>query len=228
MKCGCKILKHLKKGLLARETPILVTALFAAVGWGSTHIIDRIVNSPTVKYDVIIEKKEKEGSNVYYKTTVEIHNISLNTSFKNVEFFLRRASNSDVTFFENDKSKAEVIPTPPVWAASDFGPDKLPKPLANVDPRGVAFTVPSLPPNGRVNLVAYFQGTGEPVLQVRSKTAMLLSSPSFKTWLAINEFPIIVTVIIIWALVVMLLLSWGAPASKPQGNSGAEGDAPSH
>src|SRR5208337_4709629 len=98
-----------------------------------------------------------------------LHNLSLKETFYDLVIFIRPGRNGQLKFLTDKGDKStwpEVIPHAPLW----FGEQQLPADQLPIEPSGsqVLYRVPQLPPDGRITLVAYYQGQGEPVLQAKT------------------------------------------------------------
>src|SRR5688572_24867253 len=72
--------KIIRARLSQKEVPFLVTLLLAWSGWGIGHMVDRVIESPTVEYDITSVTQGAEKL-----TTVHLANLS-NQAFYDLKF----------------------------------------------------------------------------------------------------------------------------------------------
>jgi hypothetical protein len=76
----------------ADKFPYLLAALFGILTWATTHIADRLINSPIIKYKT---EEKKVGSHV--EVVYHIKNVSKDKAFEKIDFFLE-AENPDTIY----------------------------------------------------------------------------------------------------------------------------------
>lgn len=173
---------------LGERLPYVVTLLFAAIGWGVTHTVDRVLKSPIVEYRT--QTRSVDAHQVY---TVRLRNLSREAVYENVNFVFLLSSSRDGVFVD-----ADIVAVPPAWEG-----DKPPLRQKH----SVQFPIPALYPAWEFELRARYTGSQVPVLRMeKSKTPFRLSPPSLETFLYDNEIPVIAASIGIWAALLLFLI----------------------
>ena len=175
---------------LAEKLPYVVTLLFAAIGWGVTHIVDRVLNSPIVEYRTEVV----EGSDRTTRTFVaRLRNMSRDRAYTNltVEFLLPPSSTGKFT-------TGTVDAKPP--AAFGSRPPKMAGGSAKFD-------IPALFPSWEIALIANYTGDEIPELRLeKANPAPRLVRPSLETFLVDHEVKIILGAIVLWAGLILFLV----------------------
>lgn len=176
--------------LRVEKAPYLVTILFASLGWGTKHTVDRILASPTIEYTYEVRDTSQNKS-----VTVTLRNVSHDKIFKNLLFVLLLPPDAPGEFLSVKKTALS-----PAWEG-DNPPHKT--------KHSGTFDLPALHPNWEVRLVATFSGDISPTLRLHSsETSVRLVQPSVETFLVKHELLFFTSMIIIWALVILVLLSY--------------------
>ena len=198
--------------LSADSAPYLVTLAIAGIAWAITHTVDRIVTSPIVEYDIVYET----GDGVT-KVVVRLENLSTGTGFRNVTFVLREAARDADIAFDCKECRSLVIGTAPV-STTGYAADST--------TQSVTFRVPSLPPGGRVDLVAHYTGQARPIFLVKEDGSDIrLLEPSLETWFARHESNVILAIIAFWLalLAVTVVVAGRAGHTGDTSSRGAHG-----
>ena len=164
--------------LLSDKAPFALSILIAASGWFITHFVERIEHSPTIEYQLILEKLDSEKT----KLTVKLHNLSLSKSFENSTFLLRKADPADKSFNFLSDAQSQVLPHAPAWVGQELSPD--------VSPEAAQFKIQFLPPDGRVDLIAFCKGVCTRVAfqgRPAHRTAMRLTERTWETYFVRHE-----------------------------------------
>ncbi len=181
------------------KVPTLVVIFLTAAGWVVTHIVDRVLNSPTVEYAIEQIDIKKDGGSSVAQEIVHLENLSANMSFNGLEFALRPKRINDDLLFINDASNgfiSEIRPYAPVW------PGDM---TVTTEEKGVKYTIGSLPPRGKIDLIAYFHGTVAPELVSYSTgPVMVLLPPSIETFFARHEACVLIAAVIIGGIAMFL------------------------
>lgn len=180
--------------LMSDKTPLAISILIAAIGWSISHFVDRIENSPTIEYNLVVEKIDVNKT----KLTVELHNLSLNKSFESSTFLIRRLDPADDSFRFLQNQQAIVIPHAPAWVGQEL--------TATTSPEAAQFQIKLFPPEGQVDLVAYCTGSCERVVfqgRPAEGTVMRLVERNFETFLVRHELLLFVS--LLGVMIVMLV-----------------------
>lgn len=181
---------------LGERLPYVVTLLFAAVGWGVTHTVDRVLKSPVVEYQTKVLAGAKQSSLV-----VTLRNLSHERVYEDVS----------ITFLLRGKEAGQFISArktavPPAWEG-DVEP--------MVTAQSVQFDRLTLHPAWEVMLTAQFNGPVSPVVHlVSAKPTVRLVPPSLETFLLNNEVKVILGALLLWAAILIWLVG-ARPADKP-------------
>lgn len=179
------------------KAPYVVTILFASIGWGVTHTVDRLLASPIIEFTTELKPTATNKTIV-----VTLHNISHDKIFKKLSFTLMLPEGTG-TFVS-----AKKVPVPPAW---DGDID------ASAEGHTANFLFPALHPGWEVRLIAKFSGDSSPTLYLQdSETAVRLVSPSWETFLVTYELQFIIGMIVTWAILVLVLLMTGVNSSEPR------------
>lgn len=174
---------------LGERLPYLVTLLFAAVGWGVTHTVDRVLKSPIVEYQTQVSTTP--AGKVFH---VRLRNLSQDRVYKNVRLVMLLPVTKQGVF-----ESAGVDPKPPAWEGA-AGP--------LVKDYSVQFHLPALYPSWEFELKAKFTGSEVPVLRMsEADPALRLAGPSLETFLFDHEITIIAVAIGVWAALLLLLIA---------------------
>lgn len=122
--------------------PLLVTAMFAAVGWGIVHVIDQLVDAPTVEYCKTLPKRDE--------AQVTIENLSRKIVFQGLKFGLRRPANTKGRF-----STTEISADPPFFVEGTEGG------IVTTEGATAEFLIPILHPGAKITMSAKFAGFDE-------------------------------------------------------------------
>lgn len=180
--------------------PYIVTMLFAAMGWGVTHSVDRLLSSPVVQFETETKTAGNKTSFV-----VTLRNLSHDRLYKNLRLIFLLPSKDGGEFLT-----AQTIAKPPAWDG-----DRPP----TVTAKSVQFDLPALHPSSEVALRAEFIGAVVPIVRLeRAEPTVRLVAPSFETFLLKHEFKIIVGALLVWAgvLAAMVGMRWGKKSIAEQ------------
>lgn len=206
--------KILRKILTNKEFPYLLTILFVLVGWSFTHVVNRLLQSPTLEYK-IRESREKANSLSY-----EIENITRDKLFKDLTFLLLFDGPAKEKLI-----KADLVVLPPARISGEV---KLP-PV--VEAEYAKFFVPEFHPNWRMALKVELKvGLSEKEYpRLRFSTGddkpIRLVPASFETFLVKHEFSIILILLVSWSLLIISYLYCLGKANIPVEKAKAENGA---
>lgn len=192
------------------KAPYFVTAIVAALAWTLTHAVDRLAETPYLKYDVSNTTTADK-----YSSYITIQNITRNITFKDVNLLVT-ASPQDVVI------SGSVIPHQPAYEGDRQG---------ITEGRTFDFTFPVIQPGWRFD-VSVVHRTDAPVF-IRLSTdqqSIYATRPSAETCLVEHEFGALVFIIAIGglALAVSLWRTGKAPSSavaSPQATGPCQGAA---
>jgi hypothetical protein len=167
--------------------PYLLTLLFVLLGWGLTHTVDRLLDSPLIEYTV--KQEAKEGSvNIEYQIT----NITRDKLFKGLSFLVMLP----------DTPKARIVKAS--WAV--LPPIRLDPSAKEPDTNAMRaiYYVPQFHPNCSIRLQVLISGSVVPPLRFSSSdTAVMLIHSSLQTFLVRNEICILVILMATWSIAIL-------------------------
>lgn len=179
--------------LFSDKTPLAVTILVAAMGWCITHFVNRIENSPTIEYSVV--KKTISSNKIEYK--IELRNLSLNKSFEDLDFVIRKIDPTDRSF--------DFLPNPEINKVIAHAPTLVVQ-TVKFGLEGAQFNLKEFPPEGRVDLIVFCNGSCEKVVfqgKANNGVAMRLVKRNFETFLVQNQ--LIVSMLLLIAMTIPLI-----------------------
>lgn len=180
--------------LKTEKFPYLLTILFALIGWGLTHSVDRLINSPIIEYKLKKEFSENGGKTVSY----EITNISRDRLFENLEFKLLCKRGYKGKFL---KAKSKPFPPMDLPEEVEFGDEY------------VKITIPEFHPDWKFILTVKMSEDFYPTLHFSSKNSATGNKPirllqsGFETCIIKHELQIIVGLIALWLLTIVIYLA---------------------
>lgn len=158
------------KRLSRKEVPFLVTLFAACAGWAINHVVDRVLDSPTIVYktDIVAASNGK------------IVKVTMTNLSKQAFFGLK---------FEIQAPGIRICDTPPKYEPPAWPSNK--PPAQGTD--GVAFIIDQLHPSWEMSMCAKLNGDKTPVFLLRetgssssqgesSKQAVRLVKPSLETF----------------------------------------------
>jgi hypothetical protein len=170
------------------KAPYILTVLFALIGWGMKHSVDRLLGSPILAFT-----SEVTPAGAHQLITITLQNISHDKSFKDLKFVLIFPRTPSGKFVEASK-----VATPPAWDGDQ---------PAYLSEHSVEFDFPVLHPNWEVKLGAKFSGKVIPVFRVsKSETPLRVIPQSLETILVRHELQIILGMIAFWFLLILVII----------------------
>src|SRR5690348_970568 len=91
MACNC-LPCHRKERMLTDKAPYILTIVVAGLAWAATHLADRLLSSPMVKYSV--QRIADKGNQTLYLT---FKNITRDKTFKQLQLVLTAPSDGVIT-----------------------------------------------------------------------------------------------------------------------------------
>lgn len=170
--------------LSAKEIPFLLTLLFAASGWSMTHLVDRVVSSPTIEY-----KTEVEYTKTQKNFVVTLTNLS-RQYFKGLKFEITEIG-ADIRLI--GKPGRENLA--PAWT---FTTDANP----SITNKSVAYMVDQFHPDWRIKISIGFEGIGLPKFYLKetgNDQPVRLVESGLETFFAKNEACILFLLGFMWS-----------------------------
>ena len=165
------------KILTANQLPYLVAVAFAVIGWGVTHSVDRIVESPLVE----VSEKNTTLENGNKRLDLTIENLSNSDVVREIVLLIKFPKHDG--YFYTDSLR--MLPTPPAYV-TQFNPDVLNR--KNYNGMSQFFRIDMLHPGWKVRFVAEYESESKPIYQFRAaENAMKIMEPSLATFFAKNE-----------------------------------------
>jgi hypothetical protein len=172
--------------MLAEKAPYAITIVMAALTWAATHLADRLLSTPMVKYSVQ-RLATKDGQTLY----LTFKNITRDKTFKQLQLILTAPSNGVII-------SGAVIPVQP--ASEGDQPYK-------VEGRTFEFVFPEFQPGWQIELSVNYTGSAQPSLRLSSPDQTIYAvTPSIETAIVEYDIEILAGLATIW--IVALLLIW--------------------
>lgn len=181
---------------MAESAPYLVTITVAAIAWAFTHTVDRLTDTPFLKYTI-----EEVRSGDKYSTYIVISNITRNKTFKKINL-LATTSIKDVV------TGGSIIPRSPAFEGDN------PPTIAE---RTFAFTFPQIEPGWQFE-VSIIHNTSDPAtlrLSTDGDQTFLATTRTMETFLLEYEIPILMIFIVLAAAALGLSLRSRRPDQSP-------------
>jgi hypothetical protein len=147
--------------MLTDKAPYAVTIVMAALTWAVTHLADRLLSTPMVKYSVQ-RLSTKDGQTLY----LTFKNVTRDKTFKQLQLVLTAPSNGVII-------SGAVIPVEP--ASEGDRPYR-------VAGRTFEFTFPEFQPGWQIELSVNYTGSAQPSLRLSSPEQTVYAlTPSIET-----------------------------------------------
>lgn len=208
----------LKKVLFAREAPYVATLFVALVAWILTHLAERLVQTPTLDYEVIrqeLSPPEKADARIFpptnssgiaedvKKDVFRVRNISHSARFGKITFYLKFPPYSAGR--ERMRFAWTTYNLPALPRTKAVGDRKSEPP--GCDHEGWAwYPVQEFHPDWSVDLICFHTGEGTPGLgfSTDADAAMRLVEKDCLTWLVRNE-PKVLFGLLIGSMILMII-----------------------
>jgi hypothetical protein len=168
---------------MAERLSFLLTAVLGILGWLVTYYVERVTHSPTVQYGVY------QSGNA---TAYTLLNVSRAESFGPIT----------VTLTTTEATKilgSDIEPVEPADEDLDASPDET--------EHSVQFTLNRLLPGGQIAFAVRTDANERPRLYLRSANqAVRFTQGGFETWLVRNETAVVLSLILIWAGILLFLV----------------------
>jgi hypothetical protein len=168
--------------------PYLLTLLVGLIGWGLTHIVDRLIGSPIIEYSI-----SKDQNQDTLQLAYEIHNINRSKKFNDVDFLLR----TDVP--TNKFIQAHYRINPPMKI--DETNDKF-----YYDSSFYEARIKQFQPDFCFKIIIKKLGKEVTPLRISSASPVKLTESCWETYLLKNEFHLIFFLILLWLLMLMIYI----------------------
>lgn len=174
------------------------TAFVTSAGWVVKHTVDRLVESPTVEFQ-IQSKAIDIGDRNTWEIRATIVNLSSKITLRDSQFmFVSRSKEGGGrldTEFVVDDSSTVLVSHPPSMPGSIRG---------SVDVNAAIFTIPTFAPGAKFDLIARYKGSVEPRFVGKpggaNQDSFNLIPRSVQTWLVRYEFWVLAAALAIWFL----------------------------
>src|ERR1700747_591009 len=88
---------------MSDKAPLIVTLVLAIIGWAVTHVVDRLIDTPTIELDRTT-RSDKTGSSVSLRLT----NLAHDKAFRKIEVVVTAPEGETITDFA-------VVPVEPAF-----------------------------------------------------------------------------------------------------------------
>jgi len=191
--------------ILNHKAPFIVTLLTAALAWSVTHIVDRLNNTPFLKYDLLIE----DSRNIR-RLRISLENITNDKVFRNLSIVASSPHDSAI-------SRISIVPQEPAFEGD--------KPYSiSESGRTAQIKLPVVQPGWSFDILVEYAGKNRPYLRIETKNdTVKLTRPNLETFLVENEFKVIVCLISIW-LVTLAIIFWIMAIARKKNTNGKQID----
>jgi hypothetical protein len=173
---------------------LVFTASLAAVGWITTHLVDRVVSTPTIEYSI---SKTKDGN--IQSFNLVLANITRDRSFEDINIVFqsdpcKSRNGKNLGGYVNCFSEINIIPEEPA-------DDGLEPPNSYLT--SAVLKIPKIMPGGVYNIHSRYNGNDKNITRVRlssDKTTINFLKSGFETKIVRYEIFILIVFFIIWSL----------------------------
>lgn len=177
--------------MLTDKAPYIVTIVVAALAWALTHMADRLLSTPMVKY-TIQELSSNTGKTVF----LTFKNITRDKAFKGLQILLTASSDGLIT-------TGSVIPVQPASEGAQ------PYQVAG---RTFEFTFPEFQPGWQIEISADYTGSARPSLRMSSPEQTIYAVvPSLKSFLVEYDIEILLLLALSWTIALLLIWTIARP-----------------
>jgi hypothetical protein len=173
------------------KAPYFVTLALALFGWSANHVVNRIIDAPTLEYqiqDVTVESTAQGKSHRVQRITLT--NLTRKQTFEDLSVMLVSRKGSPL-----ESEHLQLRPIPPAFEGDDSW---------EAEGGRATFTIPKLHPGNSVQVVSAFQGENPPVFRIKSKGTVFATNANWETWFVRNEVLVLTPLAILWALIIGL------------------------
>jgi hypothetical protein len=184
--------------MLSDKAPYIVTIVMAGLAWTLTHIVDRLLTTPLLSYQ--IQQLQGDGKKSFYLT---LKNITRDKTFHNLRIIITAAADSLLT-------EPAIIPVQP--ASEGDQPFSL-------EDRTLDFTFPEIQPGWQFEISAGFQGEKIPTLRMSlmGDQTLYAVTPSLETFLVEHDIGLLFALVVLWIAALVIILSIQYFSSAPNG-----------
>jgi hypothetical protein len=171
--------------MLNDKAPYIVTIFVGALAWALTHMADRLLSTPMVKY-TIQEISSNSGKTVF----LTFKNITRDKTFKGLQILLTASSDGVIT-------AGAVIPVQPASEGAQ------PYQVAG---RTFDFTFPEFQPGWQIEISADYTGSAVPSLRMSAPEQTIYAVvPSLKSFLVEYDIESVLALVFCWTVALVLI-----------------------
>jgi hypothetical protein len=171
--------------MLTDKAPYIVTIVIAGIAWTITHMADRLLSTPMVKY-TIEQISSKNGQTAF----LTFKNITRDKTFKQLQVILAASSDGVIT-------AGAVIPVQPASEGDQ------PYQVAG---RTFVFTFPEIQPGWQIEISADYTGSALPSLRMSSPEQTIYAiTPSLKSLVVEYDIEILTILALSWTITLVLI-----------------------
>jgi hypothetical protein len=184
--------------MFSDKAPYILTIVVAGLAWTLTHIVDRLLGTPLLSYQ--IQELQRDGKKSFYLT---VKNITRDKTFRALRIVITAAADSTL-------SNPAIIPVQP--ASEGDQPFTL-------EDRTLDFTFPEVQPGWQFEISAGFQGDKIPTLRMSLGGGQTLYAvtPSMETFLVEHDIELLFALVVFWICALTLVLLIQHFCSSPNG-----------
>lgn len=172
---------------LSDKVPYIVTILVGALAWSVTHVVDRLNNTPLLKYDMLIKQSGGSPSLI-----ITLQNVTNNKVFKNLSIVASTSENGAI-------KSIGIRPTEPAFEGDS--PYTI-----STNRRTAQITLPVIQPGWLFEVTIKYTGANRPRLRIdTSNDIVMLTMPGIKTFLVAYEFEVILGFIVLWLVFLAII-----------------------
>jgi hypothetical protein len=166
--------------MFSEKAPYIVTLIIAGLAWTITHIVDRLLATPMLTYQ--IQELAENGKRSVYIT---LNNIERDRAFRDVRLTLTAAPGDSL-------SNPVIIPVEPASEGDQPGMQAG---------RTFDFKFPEIQPGGRFEISASYKGPTRPSLRISLANGSIYAvQPSTETFLVEHEIEVLTGLVVVWLI----------------------------
>ena len=168
--------------MFSEKAPYVVTIMMAGLAWALTHLADRLLETPMIKYSI-----EMVGESTEY---LKFKNITRSKTFRNLKIILTASADGRII-------SGAVIPVQPAFEGDQ------PYQVAG---RTFEYSFPEFQPGWQIELSVEYAGSSKPSLRLTAPEQIIYAiTPSAESYIVENDIYILGCFAISW--VVLLLIA---------------------
>ena len=169
------------------KAPYFVTLALALLGWSANHVVNRIIDAPTLEYRIQEATVESVGEGKSHRVQrITLTNLTRKQTFDDLTVILVSRRGSPLA-----SEHLQLKPIPPAFEGDESW---------EAEGGRATFTIPRLHPGNSVYVISAFQGKSPPVFRIKSKGTVFATSANWETWFVRNEVVVLTPLAILWAL----------------------------